>query len=280
MGTTKSPINANDYAVAKALSEEVMGIIIMVLIVNAADLPDDYQITELNRAYVLLTNELQILYDRNSELAEIRPEPIWKRFDVLKTSTRGINEHVADPYIDAGQAHIVRIDRLCIIANTGTPNLSPDQKKLIDEAKSITSKYGKMIDKAYEANKRIQGDDCYIHEYTLTYKYGLILINDVLKLKKAHERSTLDKLMLKALENPNQLFNPILDSKRTVSTTLSNAGFTVTLRKLFFPEAGSRGVLFRPIITSETARAEHINTTELDLQLKELGATTEPVSPS
>lgn len=71
--------NDNDYAVAKALNESISGIIILIVIADSVGLPEDYEIKELNRAYVLLTDELQKLYERNAELASIKPEPIWKR---------------------------------------------------------------------------------------------------------------------------------------------------------------------------------------------------------
>lgn len=282
MKVTNQPTSSNDYLVAKALNESIRKIILTVLVADVFGLPEEHEIKELNRAYILLADELQKLYDRNPALSAIEPVPIWQHFDVLKTSTwKILNEYLEDENNDTGEAHIARIERLCILAGNDTPTYSPEQKKLIDYAETVTSKYTKMIDEVDAENKAKKENDWYIPKYTLTYKYGLILINDVLKLKKAHDGSTLDNLMLHVIEHPNEISKPKWDSERTISTTLSNAGFTSTLRKLFFPEVSkSRGVLFRPNITHETAKAERIDTTELDLQLKELGAATEPIAPT
>ena len=84
-----------------------------------------------------------------------------------------------------------------------------------------------------------------------------------------------------ALARPNELFTPELNrTKKNVSTILSNAGFDPTLKKLFFTTAREgKGVFCRPTVTRAEADAEGIDTTDLDLKLKEAGATTKPVSP-
>jgi hypothetical protein len=58
---------------------------------------------------------------------------------------------------------------------------------------------------------------------------------------------------------------------------LSSAGFTATLRDLFFPTVSkSKGIVFRDTVTRKQADDENIDTIELDLKLKELGASIEP----
>ena len=277
MEVKKNTVSPNEYAVAKALNEQIAALIVMIVIADNAGLPENYEIKDLNRSYVLLADELQRLYDRNPELSSIEPKPVWKHFDVLAASTWDINEHFEDPNNNELQAHIARVDRLCIISGIENPDFSPEQTDLVNYAETVRRKYGKMLNEVNAENTLKKENDWHIPEYTLTYKYGSILINDVLKLKKTHDGSALDKLILLALKNPNTIFKPQLDGKRTLSTILSSAGITSTLRLLFFPEVGkSRGVLFRPTISSEAAREECIDTTELDLRLKDLGATTKP----
>lgn len=279
MGIANQQTSDNAYAVAYVLNNSVLGIITMLAIEDIVGTPEGNDFHELNRAYVLVLDELEKLYGHNPKLAAIKPEPIWKRFDVLKTSSWEINEYLHDPENDLGQAHNARVEKLSIIAGKEMPDFTPEQKKLLDYADSIRIKYGRLLDVLNKERLAKRQNDWHIPEYTLTYKYGQILINNVLKLKKAHDGSVLDELMLLALKNPDKIFHPELEGKRTISTTLSSAGFTSTLKKLFFPEVGkSRGVLFRPNVTNDTAKTERIDTTELDLRLKELGAATEPVS--
>jgi hypothetical protein len=276
--------NGNDYAVAKALNECVTGIIIMIFIAHVAGAPEDYEIKELNRAYILLVDELQKLYDRNPKLAAIKPEPIWQIFDVLKTSTWEIGAYLKEENNDYGNAHTARVEKLCILSDVDDPKYTPEQKKLVDYAEEITKKYGKMLDATVLAEYRAKNENNWqIPEYILTYKPdGSILINDVLKLKKAHAGSTTERLLEQAVKHPGVLFKPDLgQTSRNLSTVLGSAGFTQELRDLFFPTVSKdKGIVFRPTITRKQADSDHIDTTMLDVMLKELGAITEPKMPN
>ncbi len=275
MKETVLPSSNNDYPTARVLNTVVLSIIAIVRKAESMDLPEDYEIDELNRVYVLLVHELEGLYEQNSKLSEAKPEPFWKRFDVLKTVSWEILDYLDEPANDKGQAHITRLDRLCIIADSETPELSAEQIKLIENAFEAIKKYRQTLDDArLNINSRIE-DSWYIPEYKLVYETdGTILINNVLKLKKTHIDSTIDKLLEQATKNPNTLFTPDLGrTSRNLSTVLSSAGFTVTLRQLFFPIANkSEGVLFRPVVSFAQASKDSIDTTRLDLVLKALGA--------
>ncbi len=84
MRTANSSTNSNDFALARVLNNTLLAIVTFVRKAEEMGLPEDYEIDELNRAYVLLVNELENLYKHNPKLTEIRPEPFWKQFDVLK----------------------------------------------------------------------------------------------------------------------------------------------------------------------------------------------------
>jgi len=275
MENTKHATDSNDFPVAKALNTVLLSIVALVRKAEEMDLPEDYEIDELNRAYILLVHELDKLYNQNPKLAEIRPEPFWRKFDVLRTVSLQLLNYLDDPVNNKGQAHITRLERLCVIVGNETPELSPEQLKLIKSAFETIIKYRQILDDArLEINEKIE-DSWYIHEYRLDYKTnGTILINGVLKLKKTHIDSTIDQLLEQAFKNENVLFSPKLPkTARNLSTVLSSAGFSPELRQLFFPIASnSKGVLFRSKVTFAEASSEGIETTELDLLLKALGA--------
>jgi hypothetical protein len=265
----------NDYAIAKALNNEVLSIILCVVMADAIGLPEDHEISELNRAYVLLLNELEKLYSRNSKLADIKPEPIWKKFEVLKTSAWAINEYLSNPDNDMGQAHIARLDRLCIIAGKEIPELNPEQETLIANSSAAVKTYMQILERARLDNNAQIEDSWYIPEYKLSYMNdGTILVNGVLKLKKTHIDSTIDRLLEQAFKHPNELFLPELGrTSRNLSTVLSSAGFTPTLRQLFFPVISkSKGVRFRPVVSHILASKENVDTSTLDLLLRTLDA--------
>jgi hypothetical protein len=271
--------NANDYAVAKALNVLAGQMILCVVMAEVFGLPEDHDIHDLNRAYILLIDELQKLYDHNPALSEIKPEPIWKRFDVLRTSSWDINRYLEDADNDAGNAHNARVEKLCIIAGKETPDYTPEQKKLVKQVDETIGKYTEMITAANKAKLAKKENDWQITSYSLTYKPdGTILINNVYKLKKVHAGSTTERLLEQALNRPNELFHPDLgQTSRNLSTVLSSAGFTATLRDLFFPTVSkSKGIVFRDTVTRKQADDENIDTIELDLKLKELGASIEP----
>jgi len=273
--------NSNDYAVARELNLRVMSMIMSIFLADNAGLSANTEMQELNHTYILLVEELRKLYEKNSVLSTIKPEPIWKRFDVLKASTREIIKHIASPDNDYGSAHYARVEKLCILANVETPHFTPGQKRLNDNAEKILKDCYKKINDAYSRNRAKEDDDWQISKYTISYKPdGTTLINNVLKLKKAHAGSTTERLLEQALKSPNVLFKPDLGkTARNLSTILHSAGFTPILRQLFFPIVSeSKGIVFRPTITRAQADAENISTKELDLALKGLGAITEPKS--
>jgi len=279
MEVTNQQASEKDYAVAYALNNCVLGMIASILMAKIVDKPENTDIHELNRAYVLVVDELEKLYSQNPKLAAIKPAPIWKQFDVLKTASWDINEYLNDPDNDVGQAHNARVEKLSIIAGKEVPEFTLEQKELLEHAESVRSKYGKLLDVLNKERRAKKLNDWQIPNYSLIYKSdGTILINNVLKLKKAHAGSTTERLLEQALKKPDALFKPDLgQTSRNISTVLHGAGFTPTLRQLFFPTVSkSNGIVFRPMVTREQADADNIDTAELDLKLKELGAVTEP----
>lgn len=275
MEATNKPSQANEYAVAKALNDLVNGIIVQVYAGTGLDLAKDKDIEGLNRAYILLTQELEKIYSAYSELQVLKPEPIWKRFDVLKSSSDSIAEYINDSE-DFGYDHNLRVEKLCILAGVDIPIYTTDQQELVKYTESIKSDYAKRVKDALaskEAPEKVKyGWE--IFEYGLTYKQdGTILINQVLKLKKVHAGSITEKLLEQSIKNPNTKFKPNLGkTSRNISTIISSAGFTPVLRALFFPTVSGETIVFRPYVTKLQADLERIDRTELDLHLRELGA--------
>jgi hypothetical protein len=272
--------NTNDYAVAQALNERVWKVLWYFAELHPL-YPKDLDV--VNRNYIFLVQELMQIYEGNKELQGITPKAAWQRFELIDGNEEYIVELQDDRTGDTGQAHTAKVKRLCIISGIEEPTLTPHQKKLIDEADKIIATLIKNVEEesaqleAIRQNKR----DWYISEYKLTYDVikGAIKINDVYQLNKrsTNDGSNIDNLLKQAIfENPNKLFVPELNqTKKNLSTILNNAGFDTTLRQLFFTTAREdRGVFCRPAVTRAEADAEGIDTTELDIKLKEAGAIT------
>ncbi len=261
---------ANDYAVAVDLNDKILKIVLIARFINRdRSLPVDI----LNRPYILLAAELQKIYDRNPELSSIEPKPIWQQFDILINSLEEISKSLSDSKNDTVTTHNARVERLHILSGEAKPEFSTEQKKLIEDYEKALFDFGKKVDEISEENKlKIVGWQ--IPEYNLKYKLdGTIVINQVLKLKSVHAGSITDRLLEQSLKNPNKKFKPDLGkTSRNISTIISSAGFTPILRELFFPAVGDDFIVFRPSVTRDQADRENINTEELDLHLREIGA--------
>lgn len=274
MKANENSTRTNDFAVTKSLNDLVKGIIVLLYVGIGQDLAKDSDIDGLNRAYILLTNEIEKIYSRYPELQELKPDPIWKHFDVLKGSTEALADHINDTD-DFGHNHNLRVEKLCIIYGAEEPNYTHEQQKLVKAANDLTVKYVEILKDTHSKNSSKKVEYGWeIFEYGLTYKPdGTILINHALKLKKVHAGSITEKLLEQSIKNPNKKFKPDLGkTSRNISTIISSAGFTPVLRDLFFPTVSGDTIVFRPYITKHQADIERIDRSELDLQLRENGA--------
>lgn len=272
-------LSANDFASAKVLNERVTSIMDMVARAyryNAFE-ATSMDITSINKSYILLVNELQKVYARSQGLKNISISPLWEYFDVIEGAEWELEQAIYQDNSDAGKSHIAKINKLCIIAGIETPRLTAPVKAIVDEADKAISSYKTLLDEETRKNPPKKERKWFIPEYKVTYSLdGTIMINEVLKLKKVHAGSTSDKLIEQAIKNANTVFKPdVGQTTRNLSTILSSMGFSGTLRALFFPSVSKdKGILFRPSISHDTVKAERIDTTDLDTQLKKLGAET------
>lgn len=276
-------LRANSFALAKELNVRAEKIIDMIASAYQGFEGIGLDTSKLNVCYILLVNELEQLYSNNKELEAISVNPSWKYFDIIEGYEWQINAHIYENGNDTGKSHIAQINRLCIIAGTDKPAIINDNiKKILKDTDDAIAEYKSLLNLEKEKLKSVKKDkDWYIPEYKVTYGLdGTILINDVMKLKKIHAGSTSDLLMEQALKNQNVAFKPQLgDTSRNLSTILSSIGFSKVLRQLFFPSVSkAKGIIFRASVTERTVKAEKIDTTELDDELKRLGAKTRKVN--
>jgi hypothetical protein len=189
---------ANDFALAKAFNKRTTDIVDMV-----ADAYQDnttaartFDVTPINKSYILLVNELRKLYIRNKELQDISVNPPWKHIDVIEGSEWEINEHIYHNQNDAGQSHNAQVNKLCIIAKKETPEYTSEQKEIVEEADKNITAYRKQLD---ENRRKTTSSDrnWFIPEYRFTLSDdGTLLVNGVsgvLKVKKVQVGQALVK---------------------------------------------------------------------------------------
>lgn len=271
----------NDFAVAKALNESVISLFELLMMYQIIVRNKKFDKDELNRAYIFLVDELQKIYDKNPELQGIKPEPTWKKFDLL-LPMYDVSKYLEDD--DGGKSHNARVEKLSMLAGEEEPRLTDDQKQLVEYVDTIIKKYSEIIVEEHKKSPKneVELPTFYIHKFTITYKQdGTVLINDVLKLKKVHAGSISEHLLEQCMKNPNKLFKPKLGrTSRNISTILSSIGITPIMRDLFFPiVSDERGVLFRPVVTFREALDDRIRTREFEEELMKHGAIPHLVTP-
>lgn len=271
----------NDFAVAKALNESVINLFGILMMYQVVVRHEKFDKDELNRAYIFLVDELQKIYDKNPELQDIKPEPTWKKFDLL-LPVYDVSKYLEND--DGGKSHNARVEKLSMLAGEEEPRLTDDQKKLVEYVNTLVNKYTEIIIEEHKKSPKneVELPTFYIHKFTLTYKQdGTVLINDVLKLKKVHAGSISEHLLEQCIKNPNKLFKPKLGrTSRNISTVLSSIGITPIMRDLFFPiVSDERGVLFRPVVTFREALNDRIRTREFEEELMKHGAIPHLVTP-
>lgn len=271
----------NDFAVAKALNESVISLFEVLMMYQIIVRHERFDKDELNRAYIFLVNELQKIYEKNPELQDIKPEPTWKKFDLL-IPMYDVSKYLEDD--DGGKSHNARVEKLSMLAGEEEPRLTDDQKKLVEYVNTLVNKYTEIMIEEHKKSpeKEVDLPTLYIHKFTFNYKQdGTVLINDVLKLKKVHAGSISEHLLEQCIKNPNKLFKPKLGrTPRNISTILSSIGITPIMRDLFFPiVSDEKGVLFRPTVTFREALSDRIRTREFEEELMKHGAIPHLVTP-
>ena len=256
--------NANDYALAKHLNERIVSMFALVADNFNNDLPD---LTDINRSYVLLVNEVKKLYERNPELSSIKDNICWRTFSTIDAIDPYDLHEYSDDYKNHGIQHISKVNALAVEAHKEKPEITTELQKILDEAKINVTEF---------ANNWL------IPEYTFEITgAGVLLVNGiegVMKVHKVQASSTLDEILNEAKYKPNEIFKPTLKEhklKRGLRTALAEVGFTGAIEKLFMPVMDNkRGIKFRPRITRIEANKEKIELTALDEKLKSLGAET------
>lgn len=141
---------ANDYALARLLNEYVIKI--FALLDTHRDIPDT---TDVNRSYVLLTDELKQMYARQPELAKIGQPICWQVMDNIELFHENIGEYKTLAYeythsgSDYGEEHNSKVGMLCFRVGKEKPDVTPQLQKLLNEADKNIAQFKRELDKMY-----------------------------------------------------------------------------------------------------------------------------------
>lgn len=153
-GLSEARSKPNDFATAHFLNNLAIGFFEMIAS-NNRNTPDT---TDINRSYVLITNQLKKLYERNPELKAIDDHICWKTFEAIDyVDSQELWEYTSSDN-EYGQGHNSKVNRLCIINGKEKPELSPELKAIVREAEAS----GKAFYAELESAKPVTSPDWYI----------------------------------------------------------------------------------------------------------------------
>lgn len=288
-GKSQDRDKANDYAVAQHLNDRAD---IMVSLVydaikqayNGLARPD---ITKINKAYVLIVEEMKILTNRSPQLRAIEAKAIWQRFDTLKGYDAEIYTYF-EPFSQSEDIEVYanKVDRLCIISNAEKPQYTKTQERLMADADEAIRIYRNSIKKAQEINDD-QRTDWLIPDYKLTHEGKKYLKINGIDIKKTNA-GAVDDILVSAFNNDGKgVFTPDIGSTErkltsNVADIFNGKIFTKDeqkiLKALFFRNVSDKTntLSFVSYVTRDEADAiPNLNTSALDKKLKQLGAKTE-----
>ena len=139
---------ANDYALAKILNE--CEIRIFSLLANNERIPDA---TDVNRSYVLIADELELIYNRQPKLQKIGQPICWQVMSNLELFHENIGEYktLAWEYTnsgaDYGEEHNASVTSLCIRKPIAKPEIPSRIEQLLTEAESNIKAFQYELDK-------------------------------------------------------------------------------------------------------------------------------------
>lgn len=284
MNANDDNLDPNDYPIARALNSSLNRILFLIRCYQVIGKHKEFDPDALNRVWIFLVDELEKIYDRNPKLSAIKPEPLWREYDIIRDKIYVIQKYLEEH--EGLEGHMLKIEKLCILSGHEEAKLSPIQTNYIENTDKVVDKHMKLLMEIVDKEKADSKEDDWqsdprnqrfwcIEKYNVVYKPdGTIIVNNSLILKKIHAGSTAERLLEQCVKNPNKLFKPKLgQTARNLSTVISSAGFKPTLREIFFPiVSDDNGVIFRPTVTRDELRKDRIDTYEIDSLLWHSGA--------
>lgn len=267
---------ANDLAVARELNRLATEIFNLVLKQGANGIQPD--ISDINRSYILIVDELKRIYLRNPKLQEHKNWAVWSGIESIEGNEDVMWNYSFNNGEDTGQRHRGQLNKLCILGKVDQPELDANLKKLTEQAEADIKKYQEELGEEPESSEKTEKPgqrDWHISRYYITHsRDGALWVNGVCRLSKPQAGSVPTRFLEEVFKRPNELFKPELGtSRRAPSSILNDIGVKGDLRKIFFPQTSAKnGVLFRPTVTLGELTQENIDTTKVDDLLRENGA--------
>lgn len=252
---------ANDYALAKILNE--CEIRIFSLLANHKDIPDT---TFVNRSFVLIADELKLIYKRQPKLEEIGQPICWQVMSNLELFHENIGEYktLAWEYTnsgaDYGEEHNASVTSLCIREPIAKPEIPFRIKQLLTEAESNIKAFQYELDKM-NAKLSIEGFTIPVvsvgeKEYRFSsMRDGGLVLKIIEHCLKNHPNEQIDFDTLKSELNELDIKVP---GKTNIREQIRKSRFGDGKPLKPFVSAYPRAILVRPTVELRDEQLEQI----------------------
>ena len=218
----------------------------------------------LNKLYVFAVRTLEILYEENPVLSDIKARPIWEDIKILDDNFKdiaGYNEQ---------QKHINELKQILILEKrkNDVVELSPKELKFLEKINNEIQSIQKQLDEKFKKRDKFVIDRDKVYFKLERYNNYALYINGHY-LTKPHNGSVGEAIIGRGLNLPNQKIQ-IKDIKinRAIVSVLNDMGFDAKLRKLFFPLVREDAIILRPKVFGKDIINEQIDISGLEDWLK------------
>ena len=217
----------------------------------------------LNKLYVFAVRTLEILYEGNSVLLDIKARPIWENIKILDDNFKDIASY------DEQQKHINELKKIWILEKrkNDVVKLSPKELKFLEKINDEIQSIQKQLDEKLEKRDKFVIDRDKLYFKLERYNDYALYINGHFLIKPRGGIG--ERIIDEGFRKPNEKIElPITKTSKKIVSIINDMKFDAKLRKLFFPLIREHEIVFRPKVFGKDIINEQIDISGLENWLK------------
>ena len=217
----------------------------------------------LNKLYVFAVRTLEILYEGNPVLLDIKARPIWENIKILDDNFKDIASY------DEQQKHINELKKIWILEKrkNDVVKLSPKELKFLEKINDEIQSIQKQLDEKLEKRNKFVIDRDKLYFKLERYNDYALYINGHFLIKPRGGIG--ERIIDEGFRKPNKKIElPITKTSKKIVSIINDMKFDAKLRKLFFPLIREHEIVFRPKVFGKDIINEQIDISGLENWLK------------
>ena len=217
----------------------------------------------LNKLYVFAVRTLEILYEGNPVLLDIKARPIWENIKILDDNFKDIASY------DEQQKHISELKKIWMLEKrkNDVVKLSPKELKFLEKINDEIQSIQKQLDEKLEKRDKSVIDRDKLYFKLERYNDYALYINGHFLIKPRGGIG--ERIIDEGFRKPNKKIElPITKTSKKIVSIINDMKFDAKLRKLFFPLIREHEIVFRPKVFGKDIINEQIDISGLENWLK------------